>query len=281
MIQGQYHIQDYLLSGFSDLDKLLAGFQKSDLIVIAGRPSMGKTAFAMNIAQDVVFNQKKKVGFFSLEMSASQIALRMLSSLSSVSQQKIRTGEYENSNSDTKSVTSSFELMQDCEFYVDESSMITPMDLRAKARRMKKEKGVDLIVVDYLQLMNIPKYSENRVTEIAQITRDLKALAKDLDIPIIALSQLNRGVETRTDKRPFLADLRESGAIEQDADLVIFLFRDEVYTKDESEHKNTAEVIVAKHRNGEVGNIKLTFLSHCTRFEDYAAQQFEDVPDFG
>ena len=222
---------DYLLSGYSEFDKLVSGLQKSDLIIIAGRPSMGKTAFAMNIAQDIVFKQKKKVGFFSLEMSAQSIALRMLSSLSSVSQQKIRTGDYEASAKDTKAVTSAIEMMNDCDFYIDDTAAISPMDLRSKARRMKRETGIDMIIVDYLQLMSIPQYSENRVNEIAEVTRSLKAIAKELDLPVIALSQLNRGVETRNDKRPFLSDLRESGSIEQDADLIIFLYREEVYDK--------------------------------------------------
>ena len=176
---------DYLLTGFKKVDERLGGLQKSDLIVIAGRPSMGKTAFSMNIAQDIVFKQNKKVGFFSLEMSAQQIATRMLSSLSGVSQQKIRTGDYESSTSDTKAVTSAIEMMQECDFFVDETPSITPMDLRGKARRMKREHGVDMIIVDYLQLMGVTRtrnFDQNRVNEISEITRSLKALAKELDI---------------------------------------------------------------------------------------------------
>ena len=247
---------DHLLTDYKKLDELVGGLQKSDLIVIAGRPSMGKTAFAMNIAQNIVFGQKKKIGFFSLEMSAQQIALRMLSSLSLTSQQKIRTGDYEASNKDTKAVTSAIELMQDGDFFVDETPSITPMELRAKARRMKREHGVDMIIIDYLQLMGSTRagsFDQNRVNEISDITRSLKALAKELDIPILALSQLNRRVEERQDKRPFLSDLRESGSIEQDADLVIFLYRDEVYSPDKAENKNIAEVRVEKHRNGPTG----------------------------
>jgi replicative DNA helicase len=270
---------DYLLSGYSEFDKLVSGLQKSDLIIIAGRPSMGKTAFAMNIAQDIVFKQKKKVGFFSLEMSAQSIALRMLSSLSSVSQQKIRTGDYEASPKDTKAVTSAIEMMNDCDFYIDDTAAISPMDLRSKARRMKRETGIDMIVVDYLQLMSIPQYSENRVNEIAEVTRSLKAIAKELDLPVIALSQLNRGVETRNDKRPFLSDLRESGSIEQDADLIIFLYRDEVYDPN-TDQKNIAEIRVEKHRNGPTGFIKLTFVPHCTRFEDYFPQVYDGVGEY-
>jgi len=274
---------DYLLTGFKKVDELIGGLQKSDLIVIAGRPSMGKTAFSMNIAQDIVFKQNKKVGFFSLEMSAQQIATRMLSSLSAVSQQKIRTGDYESSTSDTKAVTSAIEMMQECDFFVDETPSITPIDLRGKARRMKREHGVDMIIIDYLQLMGVPRarnFDQNRVNEISEITRSLKALAKELDIPVIALSQLNRRVEERNDKRPFLSDLRESGSIEQDADIVIFLYRDELYNPT-SENKNVAEVNISKHRNGPVGLEQLTFIPHCTRFEDYYPQVFEDTKDFG
>ena len=217
------------------------------------------------------------------EMSSQQIATRMLSSLSGVSQQKIRTGDYESSTSDTKAVTSAIEMMQECDFFVDETPSITPMDLRGKARRMKREHGVDMIIVDYLQLMGVTRtrnFDQNRVNEISEITRSLKALAKELDIPVVALSQLNRRVEERNDKRPFLSDLRESGSIEQDADIVIFLYRDDQYNPS-SENKNVAEVNISKHRNGPVGLEQLTFIPHCTRFEDYYPQVFEDTNDFG
>lgn len=274
---------DYLLTGYKKLDERLGGLQKSDLIVIAGRPSMGKTAFSMNVALNIVLKQEKKVGFFSLEMSAQQIALRMLSTLSTVSMQQIRTGDYESSSDNTKAVTSAITMMQECDFFVDETPSITPMDLRAKARRMKREHGVDLIIIDYLQLMGVTRsrnFDQNRVNEISEITRALKALAKELDIPVIALSQLNRDVEKRNDRRPFLSDLRESGSIEQDADIVMFLYRDEVYNKN-AETKNTAEVNIAKHRNGEIGQTILTFRAACTRFEDYQAPVYEDNKDFG
>lgn len=274
---------DYLLTGYKKLDERLGGLQKSDLIVIAGRPSMGKTAFSMNVALNIVLKQEKKVGFFSLEMSAQQIALRMLSTLSTVSMQQIRTGDYESSSDNTKAVTSAITMMQECDFFVDETPSITPMDLRAKARRMKREHGVDLIIIDYLQLMGVTRsrnFDQNRVNEISEITRSLKALAKELDIPVIALSQLNRDVEKRNDRRPFLSDLRESGSIEQDADIVMFLYRDEVYNKN-AETKNTAEVNIAKHRNGEIGQTILTFRAACTRFEDYQAPVYEDNKDFG
>ena len=270
------NIIDYLLTGYKKLDELMGGLQNSDLIVIAARPSMGKTALAMNIAQDIVFKQKKKVGFFSLEMSSQSIALRMLSSLSTVEFSKIRTGDYESSNDDTRSVTQAIEMMQDCSLFIDDTGSITPMTLRSRVRRMKRETGIDMIILDYLQLMTLPEKSENRVNEIASITRQLKSLAKELDIPIIALSQLNRSLEQRNDKRPFLSDLRESGSIEQDADVVMFIYRDDVYNPN-SEDKNIAEINIAKHRNGPTGTTKLTFLSHCTRFEDYHPQIFENT----
>jgi len=193
--------------------------------------------------------------------------------------QKIRTGDYESSPQDTKAVTSAIEMMNDCDFYIDDTAAISPMDLRSKARRMKRESGIDLIVVDYLQLMSIPRYSENRVNEVGEVTRALKAIAKELDIPVIALSQLNRGVETRNDKRPFLSDLRESGSIEQDADLIIFLYRDEVYDPN-TDQKNIAEIRVEKHRNGQTGFVKLTWVPHCTRFEDYHPQVYDGVGEF-
>ena len=275
---------DYLLTGYKKLDETLGGLQRSDLVVIAGRPSMGKTAFSMNVALNIVFQQQKKVGFFSLEMSAQQIALRMLSTLSSVSMQRIRTGDYESSSDNTKAVTSAITMMQECDFFVDETPSITPMDLRAKARRMKREHGVDLIIIDYLQLMGVTRsrnFDQNRVNEVSEITRSLKALAKELDIPVIALSQLNRRVEERNDKRPFLSDLRESGSIEQDADIVMFLYRDEVYDKNNIKTRNIAEVNVAKHRNGNTGPHQLTFIAPCTRFEDYQAPVYEDNSDFG
>ena len=195
------NISDFLLTGYSKLDELMGGLQNSDLIVIAARPSMGKTALAMNIAQDIVFKQKKKVGFFSLEMSSQSIALRMLSSLSTVEFSKIRTGDYETSNDDTRAITQAIDMMQDCSLYIDDTGSITPMTLRSRARPMKRETGIDMIILDYLQLMTLPEKSENRVNEIASITRQLKSLAKELDIPIIALSQLNRSLEQRNDKK--------------------------------------------------------------------------------
>ena len=270
------NVIDYLLTGYSKLDELMGGLQNSDLIVIAARPSMGKTALAMNIAQDIVFKQKKKVGFFSLEMSSQSIALRMLSSLSTVEFSKIRSGDYELSNDDTTAVTQAIDMMQDCPMYIDDTGSITPMTLRSRARRMKRDTGIDMIILDYLQLMTLPEKSENRVNEIASITRQLKSLAKELDVPIIALSQLNRSLEQRNDKRPFLSDLRESGSIEQDADVVMFIYRDDVYNPN-SEDKNIAEINIAKHRNGPTGTAKLTFRSQCTRFEDYTPQIFNST----
>lgn len=284
------NIIDYLLTGYSKLDEIMGGLQNSDLVVIAARPSMGKTALAMNIAQDIVFKQKKKVGFFSLEMSSQSIALRMLSSLSTVEFSKIRSGDYESSSDDTRAVTQAIEMMQDCSLYIDDTGSITPMTLRSRARRMKRETGIDMIILDYLQLMTLPDKSENRVNEIASITRQLKSLAKELDIPIIALSQLNRSLEQRNDKRPFLSDLRESGSIEQDADLVVFLYREEYYlartepqegtdkheiwtSKMEKVH-NIAEAIIAKNRHGPISKVKLHFNPAITKFSDLAESSF-------
>ncbi len=216
-------------------------------------------------------------------MSAQQIAIRMLSSLSSVSQQKLRSGDYEESTKDTKAVTSAIELMQECDFFIDETPSLTPIELRAKARRMKREHGIDMVIIDYLQLMGSMRtgnFDQNRVSEVAEITRALKALAKELDIPVIALSQLNRRAEERNDKRPHLSDLRESGSIEQDADLVIFLYRDEMY-EETSENKGKAEIRIEKHRNGPTGTVMLTFLKHCTRFEDYIPQMWDSAASDG
>ncbi len=274
MVENIYETKgktNQIITGFSKLDEIVKGFQKSDLVVIAGRPSMGKTSLAMNIAEDIVFKQGKKVGFFSLEMSSQSIALRMLSSLSRVETSKIRDELDGLSSADTKSVTSAIEMVKDCDFFIDDSAGMTPMDLKAKARRMKRETGIDVLVIDYLQLISIPNFREGRVNELAEVTRILKSIAKDCDMPVIALSQLNRLVEARNDKRPYLSDLRESGAIEQDADIVLFIYRDEVYNKN-SDDKGVAEINVAKHRNGETGMAKLTFLRHCTRFEDYHPQ---------
>jgi replicative DNA helicase len=263
-------------TGFKALDELTTGLQKSDLIIIGGRPSMGKTAFSLNIAQHVGVNMKESVAVFSLEMSKEQLAFRMLCSEAMVDSNSIRKGFIK--KDDWHKLTSAAGRLADSPIYIDDSSAISVLEMRAKARRLKVEHGLSLIIVDYLQLMRGRGNAERREQEISEISRSLKGLAKELRVPVIALSQLNRGVETRTGtKKPTLADLRESGAIEQDADVIIFLYRDEVYNKDKDENKGKAEIIVSKQRNGPTGEITLSFLSHCTRFVDYSDREYHDI----
>jgi replicative DNA helicase len=265
-------------SGFKELDELTTGFQKSDLIIVGGRPSMGKTAFSLNIAQHVGVNLKEPVAIFSLEMSKEQLAFRMLCSEAMVDSNSVRKGFIK--KSDWHNLTNAAGKLAESPIFIDDSSGVNILEMRAKARRLKAEHGLSLVIVDYLQLMRGRGNAERREQEISEISRSLKSLAKELRIPVIALSQLNRGVETRTGtKKPTLADLRESGAIEQDADVIIFLYRDEVYNKDSSENKNKAEIIVSKQRNGPTGTVTLTFLSDCTRFTDYSDREFSDVED--
>lgn len=265
-------------SGFKELDELTTGFQKSDLIIIGGRPSMGKTAFSLNIAQHVGVNLKEPVAIFSLEMSKEQLAFRMLCSEAMVNSNDIRKGFIK--KQDWHDLTSAAGNLSQAPIFIDDSAGITIFEMRAKARRLKAEHSLSLVIVDYLQLMRGRGKFERREQEISEISRSLKALAKELSVPVIALSQLNRGVETRTgNKRPTLADLRESGAIEQDADVIIFLYRDEVYNKDKTDNKGKAEVIVSKQRNGPTGEIPLTFISECTRFKDYTGREYQDVED--
>jgi replicative DNA helicase len=252
---------------FKDLDKLTAGFQPSDLIIIAGRPSMGKTAFALNIARNTALRSQIPVGIFSLEMSKEQLAMRLLCAEARVNSQKIRSGFL--SHKECTALIKAAGIFADAPICVDDTPAITALELRAKARRMKAEMNVGMIMVDYLQLMRSRDGLERREQEISEISRSLKALAKELDIPVVALSQLNRQVELRPNKRPQLSDLRESGAIEQDADVIAFIYRDEVY------HENTAdagvaELLVRKQRNGPTGDIKLAFLKDYTKFEDLA-----------
>lgn len=258
-----------LSSGFSGLDKLTAGFQPSDLIVIAARPSVGKTALALNIAQNVALRQNVGVVLFSLEMSKQQIVQRMLCSEARINGMKLRGGFL--SDEDWPRLTRAAGLLSESPLYIDDSSGITPFEVKARARRlaMDKEKRIGLIVVDYMQLMRGGGRFESREREISEISRSLKALAKELNLPVIALSQLNRSLESRQDKRPQLSDLRESGAIEQDADIISFIYRDEVYHR-ESEEEGIAEVIIAKQRNGPTGVVKLAFLKDFTRFENLA-----------
>ena len=266
-------------SGFADLDDLTAGFQRSDLIVIAGRPSMGKTALAMNIAENAAIQQNLKVVIYSLEMPALHLSMRTLSSLSGVGLSQVRTGNLgddRDGEENWERLTQALDLLDGAQIHIDATPGISPLQISAISRRMYKEKGLDLIVVDYLQLLQMKDDHSNRATELANITRELKFLAKELEVPVIALSQLNREVESRPNKRPIMSDLRESGAIEQDADLILFVYRDQMYTPDTRDY-GTAELIVAKHRNGDTGTIRLRFVGECARFENLA----EDVVEPG
>ena len=256
-------------TGFVDLDEKTSGFQQGDLIIIAGRPSMGKTALALNIAGHVGFDTKLPVAIFSMEMSSSQLAMRLLGSHGRLDQHMLRTGRL--TDEDFRRLTRAMGELNDVPIYIDESAALNPLDLRARARRLHRQYGgLGLIVVDYLQLMSVSGAGENRATEISEISRSLKALAKELHVPVVALSQLNRGLEQRPNKRPVMSDLRESGAIEQDADVILFIYRDEVYNED-SPDKGVAEIIIGKQRNGPIGTVRLTFLGHYTRFENFAA----------
>ncbi|MEN8106384.1 MAG: replicative DNA helicase [Pseudomonadota bacterium] len=254
-------------TGFTDLDEMTAGLQPSDLIIVAGRPSMGKTTLAMNFAENAAIKHQLPVAIFSMEMPGEQLALRMMSSLGHIDQHKIRTGKLE--DDDWPRLTSAVSLLDTAPLYIDDTPALSPTELRARARRLKREHDLGLIVIDYLQLMQVPGTKENRTNEISEISRNLKALAKELEVPVVALSQLNRGLEQRQDKRPVMSDLRESGAIEQDADVIVFIYRDEVYNED-SPQKGIAEIIIGKQRNGPIGTRFLTFRGQFTRFENYA-----------
>lgn len=261
-------------SGYKDIDELTSGFQPGDLIIIGGRPGMGKTAFALNISQHVAINLKEPVAVFSLEMSKEQLALRMLCAESMVDSSHVRKGFI--SKKDWPKLISAAGRLAEAPVFIDDSSAITAFDVRAKARRLKMEHGgLSLIVVDYLQLMRGRGSFERREQEISEISRSLKALAKELKVPVIALSQLNRAVEQRGDKRPTLADLRESGAIEQDADVIIFLYRDEIYNKNNPSNKGKTEVIIAKQRNGPTDIVNLTYLANYTKFVDFTDVAYE------
>jgi replicative DNA helicase len=259
-----------ITTGFIDLDKITNGMQPSDLIIIAGRPAMGKTAFCLNIALNAAKYAGKSTAIFSLEMSSQQLAMRLLSSEAKVEATKLRNGRL--NQEDWSNLASASGDLSQYDIYIDDTPAISVMELRAKCRRIKREQGLDMVMVDYLQLMSGGR-SDSREQQISEISRSLKALAKELDIPVIALSQLNRGVEGRTDKRPIPSDLRESGAIEQDADIIIFLYRDEFYNKDTKE-PGVAEIIIAKHRHGPTGTIKLAFVKENTRFENIADERF-------
>ena len=260
-----------LATGFGALDEMTNGLQPGDLIIVAGRPSMGKTTLAVNIAESAVLGEGKSALIFSMEMSAEQLTMRMLSSIGRIDQTHLRSGRL--ADDDWNRLDSAMSQLQATRLYVDETPSLTPTEVQARARRLKREKGLDLIVVDYLQLMQVPGTKENRATEISEISRSLKALAKELKVPVIALSQLNRGVEQRVDKKPVMSDLRESGALEQDADLVLLIYREEVYDPNTTK-KGIAEIILAKQRNGPTGDIKLTFLGKYTKFETFVPDSY-------
>ncbi len=256
-----------LPTGFHDLDEMTAGLQPSDLIILAARPAMGKTTLALNIAEYGALKTKKSVAVFSMEMSSSQLAFRLLSSIGRINATRLRTGQLE--DEDWSRVNMAIKMLSDVKIFIDDTPALSPDVLRSKARRIKREHDLGLIVVDYLQLMQVPGSAENRTNEISEISRSLKALAMELKVPVIALSQLNRGLESRTDKRPVMSDLRESGAIEQDADIIMFIYRDEYYHKDSAD-KGLAEVIISKQRNGPTGTVKLKFFGEYTRFDNLA-----------
>lgn len=254
-------------TGFKDLDEMTSGLQNSDLVIVAARPSMGKTAFAMNLVESVLIKGEKPVLVFSMEMPADSILMRMISSLGQINQTRVRSGKLE--EDDWPRLTSAVNMLKDRPLYIDDTAGLSPAELRSRARRVAREIKQDfgMIMVDYLQLMQVPGMNEGRTAEISEISRSLKALAKELNCPVVALSQLNRGLESRTDKRPMNSDLRESGAIEQDADVIMFIYRDEYY-HEESPDKGIAEIIIGKQRNGPIGKVRLSFQGQFTKFND-------------
>ncbi|NGZ84136.1 replicative DNA helicase [Duganella aceris] len=255
-------------TGWIDLDRMTSGLQPGDMVVVAGRPSMGKTAFSMNIAENVAVEEGLPVAVFSMEMGGVQLAMRMLGSVGQLDQHRLRTGKL--NDEDWPRLTHAIQKMNDAQVYIDETPALNPIEMRARARRLSRQCGkLGLIVVDYLQLMQGSTQGDNRASEISEISRSLKGLAKELQCPVIALSQLNRSLEQRPNKRPVMSDLRESGAIEQDADVIIFLYRDEVYNPD-SPDKGTAEIIIGKQRNGPIGSVRLTWIGQYTKFGNYA-----------
>ncbi len=263
-----------LPSGYTDLDHMTSGWQKSDLVIVAGRPSMGKTAFAMNLVENAILDQDQPVLVFSLEMPAESLIFRMLSSIGRLDQGKLRTGQL--TDDDWPGFNNAVKKLKDRPLYIDDSAGVSPMEMRSRARRIKREHGaLGMIVVDYLQLMQIKGSTEGRVNEISEISRSLKLLAREFECPVIALSQLNRGLEQRPNKRPVMSDLRESGAIEQDADVIAFIYRDEVYNEDTPD-KGVAEVIIGKQRNGPIGTVRLSFLGQFTRFENFTQARYDD-----
>jgi replicative DNA helicase len=259
-------------TGWKDFDELTSGLQPSDLVVIAGRPSMGKTAMVLNIVEHAAIKDRLSVVVFSMEMPGEQLAIRLMSSLGHIDQHRIRTGKL--TDDDWPRLTSAVQMLSDTKLFIDDTPALAPGEVRARCRRIAREHGLDMVVLDYLQLMQVAGTKENRATEISEISRAMKALAKELNVPVVALSQLNRSLESRTDKRPVMSDLRESGAIEQDADVIVFIYRDEVYNQD-SDQKGIAEIIIAKQRNGPIGTIKLTFRGQFTRFDNLAYGDYQ------
>ncbi len=254
-------------TGFIDLDRMTSGLQPGDLVIVAGRPSMGKTAFSVNIGENVAVDSGLPVAIFSMEMGGAQLAMRMLGSVGRLDQHRLRTGRL--NDEDWPRLTHAIQKMNDAQIFIDETPALSSIELRARSRRLARQCGkLGLIIVDYLQLMSANSPGENRATEISEISRNLKGLAKELNCPVIALSQLNRSLEQRPNKRPVMSDLRESGAIEQDADLILFIYRDEVYNPDSPE-KGMAEIIIGKQRNGPIGSVRMTFLGQYTKFENY------------
>jgi replicative DNA helicase len=275
-IDEMYHSEGKLTgisTGFKQLDEMTSGLQAGDLIIIAGRPSMGKTTLAVNMAENAALGAKKSAAIFSMEMSAESLTLRMLSSLGRINQSHLRSGRLE--EEDWPRIDSAMTQLGSASIHVDETPALTPTEIRARARRLKRERGLDLIVVDYLQLMQVTGTKENRATEISEISRSLKALARELKVPVIALSQLNRGVEQRVEKKPVMSDLRESGALEQDADVILLIYREEVYEPNTT-RKGIADIIIAKQRNGPTGEVQLTFLGQYTKFENYAPESYAE-----
>lgn len=266
-----------LATGFTDLDRLTAGLQKADLVIVAGRPSMGKTSLAMNMVEHAILNSEAPSLVFSLEMPADQLVMRMLSSLARIDQSRMRIGDLEENDWDR--FNAAVAQLRDKPLHIDDTAALTPNEIRARARRVARQhRGLGLIVVDYMQLMRGSGQPENRTTEISEISRSLKALAKEMRCPVIAAAQLNRALETRTNKRPIMADLRESGAIEQDADVILFIYRDEVYNE-ETEDIGIAEIIIGKQRNGPIGTVRLSYLNQLTRFEDLAPDRYDAAPE--
>lgn len=259
-------------TGFTDFDEKTSGLQRSDLVIVAGRPSMGKTAFSVNIAEYVALNNHLPVAIFSMEMPSEQIAMRLISSLARINQQNVRTGRL--NDDDWPKITSAISLLSEAPLFIDDTPALTPTEVRARTRRLTREHGqLGLVLIDYLQLMQVMGSKENRATEVSEISRSLKALAKELNVPVLALSQLNRSLEQRPNKRPVMSDLRESGSIEQDADMIVFIYRDEVYNEDSAD-KGVAEIIIGKQRNGPIGTVRLTFLGQYTKFENFASDAY-------